>query len=282
MLGARQYSLAASLLLLSLLLACDGDPLFGPNAALVRPPASLTASAVSHDQIDLTWQDNAPNETGFELYRSSPEPNGPFTRLPPTGANVTTYTDAGLSPKTQYCYQVRAFKTSGPNTSYSPFSQTVCATTPVIPVPAAPSATDAKPAYSTAVDVTWIDNSSNETGFRVERSLDLGSTWTSLRTAGANVTSLQDYQVASEQRGCYRVVAFNALGDSPPSTTDCTTPPAAPTALTAAGAGRATIHLTWTDNSPAEDGYQVGPRHSASCCHPTSPDYQPAATPPPH
>ena len=85
MLGARQYSLAASLLLLSLLLACDGDPLFGPNAALVRPPASLTASAVSHDQIDLTWQDNAPNETGFELYRSSPEPSGPFTRQATTG-----------------------------------------------------------------------------------------------------------------------------------------------------------------------------------------------------
>ena len=269
MLGVRPSFLTGSLLLLSLLLACDGDPLFGPNAALVRPPASLTASAVSHDQIDLTWQDNAPNETGFELYRSTPDPSGPFTRQATTGSSVTNYSDAGLTPKTQYCYKVRAFKTSGPNTSYSPFSETVCATTPVIPVPAAPSGTDAKPAYSTAVDVSWIDNSGNETGFRVERSLDLGSTWTSLRTVGANVTSLQDYQVASEQRVCYRVVAFNALGDSPPSTTDCTTPPAAPTALTAAGAGGAAIDLTWADNSAAEDGYEVGRWVDATCCLPT-------------
>ena len=269
MLGARQYSLAASLLLLSLLLACDGDPLFGPNAALVRPPASLTASAVSHDQIDLTWQDNAPNETGFELYRSSPEPNGPFTRQATTGSHVTNYSDAGLTPKTQYCYKVRAFKTSGPNTSYSPYSETVCATTPVIPVPAAPSGTDAKPAYSTAVDVSWIDNSSNETGFRVERSLDLGSTWTSARTLGANVTSVQDYEAASEQQVCYRVVAFNALGDSPPSTTDCTTPPAAPTDLTAAGVGGPAIDLTWADKSAAEDGYEVGRWVDATCCLPT-------------
>src|SRR2546426_11289931 len=131
MLGVRPSFLTGSLLLLSLLLACDGDPLFGPNAALVRPPASLTASAVSHDQIDLTWQDNAPNETGFELYRSSPEPSGPFTRQATTGSSVTNYSDAGLTPKTQYCYKVRAFKTSGPNTSYSPYSETVCATTPV-------------------------------------------------------------------------------------------------------------------------------------------------------
>src|SRR5439155_20333842 len=202
--------------------------------------------------------DNAPNETGFELYRSSPEPNGPFTWQATTGSHVTNYSDAGLTPKTQYCYQVRAFKTSGPNTSYSPFSQTACATTPVIPVPAAPSGTDAKPAYSTAVDVSWIDNSSTATGFRVERSLDLGSTWTSLRTVGANVTSLQDYQVASEQRVCYRVVAFNALGDSPPSTTDCTTPPAAPTALPAAGAVGPAIDLTWADKSGAMGGYAGG------------------------
>ena len=125
MLGVRPYFLTGSLLLLSLLLACDGDPLFGPNAALVRPPASLTASAVSHDQIDLTWQDNAPNETGFELYRSTPDPSGPFTRQATTGSSVTNYSDAGLTPKTQYCYKVRAFKTSGPNTSYSPYSETV-------------------------------------------------------------------------------------------------------------------------------------------------------------
>ena len=122
MLALRPSCLAGSLVLLSLI-ACDQDPPFAPSTALVRPPATLTASASSSSQIELTWQDTSPNETGFELYRSTPDPSGPFTRLATAGANTTTYGDAGLTQKTQYCYQVRAFKTSGPNTSYSPFSR---------------------------------------------------------------------------------------------------------------------------------------------------------------
>jgi hypothetical protein len=61
----------------------------------------------------------------------------------------------------------------------------------------------------------------------------------------------------SEQQVCYRVIAFNTIGDSPASNIDCTTPPVGPTNLAATSLEDQSIDLTWQDNSAVEDGYQV-------------------------
>ncbi len=267
MLALRQYSLAGSLGLLFLLLSCDRRQPVAPaleagatgaGGPTVKPPSIANAVAASESRIDVSWQDNSTNETGFEVHRSTSGPSGTFTLRASTGANVTSYGDPGLEPLTQYCYEVRAFKTYDGKTGYSEFSTPTCATTLAPPpVPTPPTGTDAKPASSTAVNVNWTDNSTTEDGFRVERSLDAGATWTSAGTVGTNVTSSSDAGRASEQPVCYRVIAFNRGGDSPPSNTDCTTPPAAPTGLAATGVDGPAVDLAWTDHSAVEDGYQV-------------------------
>lgn len=74
---------------------------------IVQPDA-LTASAVSHDQIDLSWNDNADNETGYLVERAT-EPEGPFTAIHTTAPDMESYSDAnGLQPATIYYYRVRA------------------------------------------------------------------------------------------------------------------------------------------------------------------------------
>jgi hypothetical protein len=109
------------------------------------------------------------------------------------------------------------------------------------------------------VTVGWIDNSTNEEGFRIARSLDGGASWMNAGTAGANATLSTDDGRTSEQQVCYRVIAYNAAGDSPPSNSDCTTPPVAPSDLIAQGAGMYGDPnvLNWVDNSAVEDGYEV-------------------------
>src|SRR5213594_1395014 len=239
-------------------LACHHDEPFDPSLAVVSTPASLIASAVSLSQIALTWQDNSHNESGFEVSRSTAGPTGTFALLISTGAGVTTFGDAGLSPATQYCYKVRAFKVSRPNKSYSQFSTTACATTLTPPLPAAASGVSATPRFGTAINIVWADNSGNETGFRVERATTSGGPWTAAGTTSANATSLDDDQFPGvEQPVCYRVFAFNSDGDSGPSNVDCTAVPAAPTNLAAASTDARSIDLTWTDNSTVEDGYAV-------------------------
>ena len=125
----------------------------------------------------------------------------------------------------------------------------------------APSGTDAIPVLSDRVDVSWTDNSTSEGAFRVERSSNGGTIWVGAAVESANSVWFADTGRTSEQRVCYRV--FATAGNSgngaasPASPIDCTTPPAAPTALTATAVNSHTVDLTWKDNSAVEDGYYL-------------------------
>ena len=260
-------------LLSPVLISCDERRLLAPNADTPdlattgtggpSAPSDLMATAVSTTQVDLVWQDNSSNESGFEVHRSTTGPAGVFTLHTSTQANVVTYSDVGINHSTQYCYVVRAFRFTGRKTSYSQFSTSACATTPTPPPPpppAAPAHADATPLSSSGVVVTWWAPYPNENEFRIERSLDAGTSWSAVATHAG--TSYIDDGLASEQQVCYRVIAFNAGGESPPSNTDCTTPPAAATNLTATltydpVTDQWEAELAWTDNSAVEERYDV-------------------------
>ena len=79
-------------------------------------PTGLTATPVSTSQIDLAWTDNASNETGFRIERST---NGTtFTEVATVGANGVMYQSTGLKRNTLYYYRVRAYNAAG-NSGYS-------------------------------------------------------------------------------------------------------------------------------------------------------------------
>jgi len=74
----------------------------GPPAA----PSGLLATAVSFNQIDLSWADNSADETGFEIWRSTSINSG-FTTVGVAPVNATSYSDLNLNPNTTYYYQLR-------------------------------------------------------------------------------------------------------------------------------------------------------------------------------
>jgi hypothetical protein len=92
----------------------------------VTAPSNLAATVASSTSIALSWTDNSSNETGFELWRSTTGPTGTYTLLTSPAANATSANDTGLTPGTQYCYQVRAL--GGGITPTSDFSSSSCAT----------------------------------------------------------------------------------------------------------------------------------------------------------
>lgn len=63
--------------------------------------------------------------------------------------------------------------------------------------------------------LVWMDNSSNEDGFRIER--DIGSGFVTLVTVGVDVETYIDLTALPGHD--YRVIAFNAAGDASPSNT---------------------------------------------------------------
>ncbi len=108
-------------------LVVDGaNSLTGP--AVVTPPAapsSLTATAASKTQINLSWVDNSSDETGFKIERSTSATSG-FTQIGTTGAGTTTFQSTGLTGNTTYYYRVRATNANGD----SGYSNTASAKTP--------------------------------------------------------------------------------------------------------------------------------------------------------
>ena len=196
-----------------LMLAITYTPLSAPN--------NLVASNVSDNQNDLTWQDNATIEDGFEIERSLDNQYSGFSQIATTSANLTSYSDTTVVTDHTYYYRVRAFNAGG-NSSYTfPVASVVM---PVTVVPVAPSNLMASASSTTAV-LNWTDASTNEDGFAVERSLnDEFGSFTEIATTTRNVVTYTDLDLTSGTY-YYRVRAFNVIGDSDYSNTTSVTLP---------------------------------------------------------
>jgi alpha-galactosidase len=78
-----------------------------PAPAVPAAPSNLSATAISKTRIDLSWTDNADNETGFKIERSR-RVNTNFTQIDTVGQDVTSYSDTTVRKNTLYYYRVRA------------------------------------------------------------------------------------------------------------------------------------------------------------------------------
>ena len=92
-------------------------------------PTALSAVAASYARIDLTWTDNANNESGFEIERSTTGSSGTFSLLTTVPADTESYANIGLTGNSEYCYRVRAVNSAGNST----YSNVDCETTPAQP-----------------------------------------------------------------------------------------------------------------------------------------------------
>jgi len=92
---------------------------FSGDAVVTTPtaPSGLTATSVSTSQINLSWTDNATDETGFKIEEST-DGSSDWTQVDTVGTNVTTYPRTGLDSGTKTYYRVRAYNSAG-NSSYS-------------------------------------------------------------------------------------------------------------------------------------------------------------------
>lgn len=87
------------------------------------PPTDLAATVLATDTVRLDWTDNAVDETGYRLERTSN--GGAWTEVATPAANAETATDTPLACGA-YAYRVRAHRSALDD--YSPWSNTVQAT----------------------------------------------------------------------------------------------------------------------------------------------------------
>ncbi|MFH1226382.1 MAG: fibronectin type III domain-containing protein [Planctomycetota bacterium] len=236
-------------------------------AAPSAPPAvptGFSATAVSSAKVNLSWTDASNNEEGFYIERKTG--TNDYSRIATVITNSITYTDtAGLAASTTYNYRIQSYNSAG-DSSYSS-EKSVTTPAPAQTAPVAPSGLAAVGVSSIQIDLSWTDNSDNELGFRIQRKMGMGGSWSNVTITpplGQNVTTYHDSGLNYSTQYYYRVQAYNVPGYSAWSaeanattSAPASAPPNMPSNLVAAATSTSQISLTWQDNSTNEDCFKV-------------------------
>ncbi len=185
----------------------------------VGEPYSLRVTRIFSNSITLEWQDNADNETGFRILRSTTA-SGATTELLAT-AGSTSLTATGLTAGATYYFRVQALNGLNAGDLSSQVSATTRNTNAV---PSAPFGLAVANKTATSVALTWSDNSANEETFRIERSGNPVSVWKEIGNVPYNTATFTDSSAVPNTAYSYRVKAVNASGSSSYATITTTTP----------------------------------------------------------
>jgi hypothetical protein len=225
-------------------------------------PGIRYAGRLASDSSGGLFQGEATLINGAGVQTSTSGRWGDYSSL-----NVDPVDDCTFWYTTQY---YSANSTAGWRTRIGKFTVGTCGPPPA--PPAAPSGLTATAVSSSQINLAWTDNSTNESGFRVERCAGSGCTnFAAVGSVGANTTSFSDTGLSSSTLYRYQVVAFNSGGDSAPSNVaEATTQagptiPNAPSNLTATAISTTRIDLAWADNSNNEDGFRIERCQGSTC-----------------
>jgi titin len=188
----------------------SGDSAQSPtkDAYALKAPAGLLTTPLSSTSIKLTWD---PIDTNASQVRVSYSTNGmAYSSLGVYSSSTTYVTVSALTPNTQYWFKIAAKRDSN-ESNYSDFA--TAKTLPIGTPPYRPSGFGGVALSCNKVDLTWIDGSNNEDGFKIERKEGVGI-YSEIGTTLTNVASYSDTTISTGKTYYYRVRAYNAYGNS--------------------------------------------------------------------
>ena len=225
-----------------------------PSTTFQQHHPDLTITSLLLNRVSISWSDNSNNESGFKIQRKTGV-TGTYADIRTTAANITAYTDNNrLRDGTLYYYRVCATNAAGD----SAFSNEASGTTPL----AKPTSATATAVSSSRINLTWVDNSGSESGYKIERKTTVTGTYAQIDQVGANVQSYSDTNgLEPNTRYYYRVRATNGTLDSDysnaPFAVTLLDAPAPPSNLTITSLLSNRVSLSWSDNSNNETGFKI-------------------------
>ncbi|MDD5136592.1 MAG: fibronectin type III domain-containing protein, partial [Candidatus Omnitrophica bacterium] len=185
----------------------DSNSAYSEEASIktLSAPSELSVTALSATQMSLAWTDNSTGEKGFSIERKTEGGIG-YEVIATVGSNMTTYKDkTGIGGATYY-YRIRAFT----DIAYSDYLSEGSATAVLPP----PSKLVAKTVSATEISLSWNDNSTTETGFKIERRAGAESSYVEIARIGADKVAYNDAGLIDGTKYSYRVCAYNDARDS--------------------------------------------------------------------
>jgi len=237
------------------LTVATSPPSSGGDTQAPTTPSSLTASAVSSSQINLSWPSSTDNVgvTGYKIYRS-----GTYLAT----STGTSYSNTGLTASTSYSYKVSAIDAAGNESSQSSTATATTLAPPDTTAPSIPSGLSASATSSSEIGLSWTASTDNVgvTGYKIYRS----GTYLATSTG----TSYTDKGLTASTSYSYKVSAIDAAGNesSQSSTATATTQappdttaPSIPSGVSASATSSSEIGLSWTASTDnvGVTGYKI-------------------------
>jgi len=223
-------------------------------ASVAGAPTTL-AGTPGNAAADLTWVGpiwlGGSAITGYKVEKSTDGTTW-STAIANTSSATPSAQVTGLTNGTLYQFRVSAINTTGIGA--------VSTTAPVTPgaAPGAPTSPSASPGDRQAT-VSWTapvdDGGRAITGYKIETSIDAGSTWTtSVANTGSTSTTTVVTSLTNGAPTTFRISAINVLGTSGPSPLATAVPRTIPDAPTGLGVtpGNGWVVASWT--APASNG----------------------------
>jgi len=179
------------------------------NDAPVAYGQSVIATYNTAKTITLTGSDVDVNPLTYSIV------TGPTNgTLSGTAPNVTYIPNVGSAGADRFTFRVNDGAADSAVATVSITTQNPSG------VPAAPtSLVVTVPTVTKTLILNWNDNSTNEDGFKIERSPNGNNSWAQIATTGINIRTYTNSGLSSNTRYYYRVRSFNRLGNSAYSNT---------------------------------------------------------------
>ncbi|MCK5123088.1 MAG: DUF2341 domain-containing protein, partial [Candidatus Pacebacteria bacterium] len=136
----------------------------------------------------------------------------------------------------------------------------------VLGIPANPSGCSASIVSDTEFSVAWSDNSTVETGYKIERKTD-GASWVEIDT-DTDGSPYSDATTLADHKYEYRVLGYNSVGNSAAYSTDAVehyTTPDTPSNVAGAYVSDSEFTIIYTDNAAVEDTHRIERCSNANC-----------------
>jgi subtilisin family serine protease len=170
-------------------------------------PSGFVITGTTATSVSMSWTAAVSGAiVEYRIYRRAG--SGPAVLAGTVGSGVTSFVD-NAAPCGPLTYFVRGFNGAIESLSSNEDSDTARA------CPLAPTNLVLTPVDPDTIDLDWVDNAGDETGYRIERQVS-GGGFSPLATVGANAIAYQD-----DGLGCglnqYRVIALRGGDESAPS-----------------------------------------------------------------
>lgn len=227
---------------------------------LTAPPAptNLILTKINTGSVNLSWDDNADTETGYELWRKVGS-TGEYNLYKELPENTISYNDNGLSELLVYYYKVRAFNKYGE----SNFSNEVSTTG------GEAFNLQAQTLGASQILLTWESSEVNILGFKIQRTNPSTGEFEQIAVAAPSAREYVDKNLMASTTYSYRIASFTSTSQSTWSNTATATTAAsdvpAPTNLIAEFDDELRkVVIQWTDNTDQEIGTYIERREGST------------------